>query len=176
MGGYRRTKEFPECDETSPIGAVRVQAVLFIELPYFCEGVSGCSFDVQGELVPELMAFDLGVRIVLIGWLTGLNYQQIHHHGDGILILRVTIANPMIAHLVHDAHLVIIANGPREVIVGHVLFALEGSPDLCKGVGATEFELPIVRGPFDLVRVLPLQERRQQELPQLDPSTWKKGS
>lgn len=149
------------------------------------EGLRGVLQGVDGEgrvqarvdvLVPA-RALEGGQAVLVGGHLTVVVLQQkalpadlhrvrIHFQdlGERDELVHKLLPN----HLLDDVLVIVVAQGPAQLVVVHVCLVLPEAPQLGHLLRLEEFELTIVGGPADEVLVLLVQQQLQQELPQGD--------
>ena len=104
------------------------------------------------------------VRRVLIQ--RGLRGVGLEGLGDPVEVELVGVALPM--DFGHDVLVVVVAEGPAELVIVHVGLALPLPPAPRHLVRVGHLELPVGALPGDAVGIRAVRQKLQQELPQLD--------
>lgn len=86
--------------------------------------------------------------------------------GDALEIEFVCIA--FAVHLGHDVLVIVVAEGPAELVIVHVRLALSLAPALGYLVWVGHLEFSVSALPGDDGGIVAVREQLQQELPQLD--------
>lgn len=105
---------------------------------------------------------DVG-RVLVHGRLSGMRLQSL---SDAVEVKFVGI--PLAVHFGHNVFIVVVSEGPAQLVVIHVGFALALPPAPGHLIGVRHFELPVGPLPGDAAGVGAVREQLQEELPQLD--------
>lgn len=104
--------------------------------------------------------FDEGV-VVVVGVVSVVDVVE-----DGGGEVHEAVDKLLTARLLDYLFLVVVPQGPTELVVVHVRLVLASAPQLRHLFGVKEFELSGGVGPVDDGRVLLRQQQLQQKLPQ----------
>jgi hypothetical protein len=72
------------------------------------------------------------------------------------------------AHLANHVTVVVVAEGPGQLLIVHVGLVLASAPQLGHHLRVAQLELPLLPLPVNHLPVVLVREQLQQELPQLD--------
>lgn len=104
------------------------------------------------------------VRRVLVHGRLGRVWLQ--SLGDAVEVKFVSI--PLAVHFGHNVLIVVVSEGPAQLVIIHVGLAFPLPPAPGHLIGVRHFELPVGPLPGDAAGVGAVREELQEELPQLD--------